>query len=69
GGRPVLFADDYGCHYGDVWYRARLTDPAGLTSVSLTHRTGPDGLVLAWLDGRPLGGGHGTEGEARTVLP
>ncbi|MCZ9339402.1 beta galactosidase jelly roll domain-containing protein, partial [Streptomyces sp. TRM76130] len=21
GGRPVLFADDYGCHYGDVWYR------------------------------------------------
>ncbi|MBT2413314.1 beta-galactosidase [Streptomyces sp. ISL-12] len=67
-GGPVLFADDYGCHYGDVWYRARLTDPAGLTSVSLAHRTGPDGLVLAWLDGEPLGGGGGADGETETVL-
>lgn len=52
---PVLFADDYGFHYGDVWYRGRLTDTRGLTSVSLSYRTGPHGLLMAWLDGRPLG--------------
>ncbi|WP_320775041.1 beta-galactosidase [Streptomyces sp. CRN 30] len=67
-GRPVLFADDYGCHYGDVWYRARLTDAAGLEKVSLAHRTGPDGWVAAWLDGTPLGTGRGADGETRTVL-
>ncbi|GHE83396.1 glycoside hydrolase family 35 protein [Streptomyces fumanus] len=68
-GQPVLFADDYGFPYGDVWYRARLTDAAGLTSVRLAHRTGGQGLVLAWLDGEPLGAGHGTaDGEATTVL-
>ncbi|MFI8093638.1 beta-galactosidase [Streptomyces sp. NPDC086080] len=52
---PVLFADDYGFHYGDVWYRGRLTDTRGLTSVSLSYSTGTHGLLMAWLDGRPLG--------------
>ncbi len=55
GGGPVLFADDYGFHYGDVWYRGRLTDTRGVTSVSLSYSTGPHGLLMAWLDGRPLG--------------
>lgn len=54
-GRPVLFADDYGHHYGDVWYRARLTGAAGLESVSLSYATGARGLLMAWLDGEPLG--------------
>ncbi|WP_109031560.1 beta-galactosidase [Streptomyces rubrogriseus] len=54
-GRPVLFADDYGFHYGDVWYRARLTGATGLERVSLSYRTGADGLLMAWLDGVPLG--------------
>ncbi|MFG2315504.1 beta-galactosidase [Streptomyces tendae] len=54
-GQPVLFADDYGFHYGDVWYRARLTGAAGLESVSLSYRTGAHGLLMAWLDGEPLG--------------
>jgi hypothetical protein len=53
--QPVLFADDYGYHYGDVWYRGRLTGAAGLTSVSLAYRTGSGGLLMAWLDGEPLG--------------
>ncbi|MBT3151279.1 beta-galactosidase [Streptomyces sp. CHD11] len=55
GGGPVLFADDYGFHYGDVWYRGRLTDTRGITSVSLSYSTGAHGLLMAWLDGRPLG--------------
>ncbi|WP_225851112.1 beta-galactosidase [Streptomyces sp. HPF1205] len=54
-GRPVLFADDYGFHYGDVWYRGRVTvrDPAG--TLALSYSTGTQGLLMAWWDGRPLG--------------
>ncbi|MBD0417675.1 beta-galactosidase [Streptomyces sp. TRM S81-3] len=54
-GRPVLFADDYGFHYGDVWYRGHLTGASGLESVSLSYATGAHGLLMAWLDGEPLG--------------
>jgi hypothetical protein len=54
-GQPVLFADDYGFHYGDVWYRGVFTDASGLESVSLAHSTGTQGLLMAWLDGKPLG--------------
>ncbi|MER5209288.1 beta-galactosidase [Streptomyces sp. NPDC002838] len=54
-GGPVLFADDYGFHYGDVWYRGRFTDADDLESVSLAYSTGTQGLLMAWLDGEPLG--------------
>ncbi|MEV5434602.1 beta-galactosidase [Streptomyces sp. NPDC052682] len=54
-GQPVLFADDYGFHYGDVWYRGAFTGARELTSVSLAYRTGTQGLLMAWLDGQPLG--------------
>ncbi|MFE9764539.1 beta-galactosidase [Streptomyces sp. NPDC005808] len=52
-GQPVLFADDYGFHYGDVWYRGRFEGAA--ESVSLAFTTGTQGVLMAWLDGRPLG--------------
>ncbi|KAF3465234.1 beta-galactosidase [Streptomyces sp. Tu 3180] len=55
GGGPVLFADDYGFHYGDVWYRGRFEDARGIEEVSLSYGTGTQGLLMAWLDGRPLG--------------
>ena len=54
-GGPVLFADDYGFHHGDVWYRGRFEDTRGLKTVSLSYSTGTQGLLMAWLDGRPLG--------------
>ncbi|MEU5316216.1 beta-galactosidase [Streptomyces sp. NPDC021056] len=54
-GQPVLFADDYGFHYGDVWYRGRVTGAEGAKSVSLAYSTGTQGLLMAWLDGEPLG--------------
>ncbi|MEU9985322.1 beta-galactosidase [Streptomyces sp. NPDC048045] len=54
-GRPVLFADDYGFHYGDVWYRGTFTDSSGIEEVSLAYSTGTQGLLMAWLDGEPLG--------------
>ncbi|MEV5434317.1 beta-galactosidase [Streptomyces sp. NPDC052701] len=55
GGQPVLSADGYGFHHGDVWYRGEFTDARGVTSVSLSYGTGPQGLLMAWLDGHPLG--------------
>lgn len=54
-GQPVLFADDYGFHYGDVWYRGHYSGTSGATSVSLAYSSGTQGLVMAWLDGTPLG--------------
>ncbi|MGC9497153.1 beta-galactosidase [Streptomyces sp. WG7] len=54
-GQPVLFADDYGFHYGDVWYRGRLSGATGLEELSLAYSTGARGMLMAWLDGEPLG--------------
>jgi beta-galactosidase GanA len=50
---PVLYADDYGFHYGDVWYRGRFGgDAAGIT---LDAGTGRAGIWSAWLNGVHLG--------------
>ncbi len=57
-GQPVLFVDDYGFHYGDVWYRGSWSGTAGATSVSLSYQTGQVGMLLAWLDGQFLGAGE-----------
>ncbi len=57
-GQPVLFADDYGFHYGDVWYRGRYSGTAGATAVAISYQTGQVGMFLAWLDGSFLGAGE-----------
>ncbi|GAA0923628.1 glycoside hydrolase family 35 protein [Streptomyces thermoalcalitolerans] len=67
-GQPVLFADDYGFPYGDVWYRGTFTDATGIGSVSLTYDAGPHGLLMAWLDGHPLGT-HRMPGPDMSTLP
>jgi beta-galactosidase GanA len=55
-GQPaVLFADDYGFHYGDVWYRAQVADAGDARTLLLTYQAGTLGLLMAWWDGRPLG--------------
>jgi len=54
-GSPVLFADDYGFHYGDVWYRAQVDATATPGTLSLSYASGTQGLLMAWWDGRPLG--------------
>jgi beta-galactosidase len=50
---PVLYADDYGFHYGDVWYRGRFSGEAG--GVTLSAGTGRAGIWSAWLNGIHLG--------------
>ncbi|HZP54704.1 beta galactosidase jelly roll domain-containing protein, partial [Actinocrinis sp.] len=42
-------------HYGDVWYRGYYTAAAGVQSVSLSYSSGTQGMLMAWLDGVPLG--------------
>ncbi|HEY2671626.1 MAG TPA: beta-galactosidase [Rugosimonospora sp.] len=57
-GAPVLTADDYGFHHGDVWYRGAYTVTApdtGPATVSLRYGGGGAGLLQAWLDGTFLG--------------
>ncbi|MFL6072288.1 MAG: beta-galactosidase [Mycobacteriales bacterium] len=56
---PVLFADDYGYHYGSVWYRGHFTATGTETSVSLNAITGKRGTYLVWLNGRYLGSAAG----------
>jgi hypothetical protein len=53
-GQPVLFVDDYGFHYGDVWYRGTWSGAAG-AQVSISYQGGTVGCVQAWLDGAYLG--------------
>ena len=57
-GQPVLFTDDYGFHYGDVWYRGSWSGTAGATSAAISYQTGQVGMFLAWLDGTFLGAGE-----------
>ncbi|MCO5998916.1 glycoside hydrolase family 35 protein [Actinoallomurus rhizosphaericola] len=54
---PVLYADDYGFHHGDVWYRAHFTAKGRETGITLTAGTGKAGVYSAWLNGRFLGSG------------
>ncbi|GHF70925.1 beta-galactosidase [Amycolatopsis bartoniae] len=61
-GQPVLYADDYGYHYGDVWYRGRFQATGGETTVTLSATTGTAGQFSAWLNGVYLGtSGPGTK--------
>lgn len=52
---PVLYTDDYGFHYGDVWYRGHFTATGGETGISLTAGTGRAGVWAAWVNGVYLG--------------
>lgn len=64
---PVLYADDYGAHYGNVWYRGDFTPEGTEKTVSLNAITGKGGSYLVWLDGRYLGsalGGTQADSEA-----
>ena len=49
-----LYVDDYGFHYGDVWYRGTWTGAPG-GQVSIAYSGGTIGCVQAWLDGAYLG--------------
>lgn len=54
-GAPVLTADDYGFHNGDVWYRGHYTGSPSGSTISLRYGGGGAGMLQAWLDGTYLG--------------
>ncbi|HLL68281.1 MAG TPA: beta-galactosidase [Micromonosporaceae bacterium] len=54
-GQPVLNADQYGFHHGDVWYRGHFTPAGTETQVNLNAITGNAGVYSAWLNGTFLG--------------
>jgi beta-galactosidase GanA len=54
-GQPDLYADDYGFHYGDVWYRGTYSANAGATALKLNYQAGTVGMIEVWLDGQYLG--------------
>jgi beta-galactosidase GanA len=53
---PVLFADDYGFHTGNTWYRGRFVGDGTQTGVSLAAQSGGSaGAFSVWLNGTFLG--------------
>lgn len=52
---PVLYADDYGFHYGDVWYRGHFTAGGRESGITLDGYTGNAGAYAVWLNGVYLG--------------
>jgi beta-galactosidase GanA len=52
---PVLYTDDYGFHYGDVWYRGHFTATGTESAVALTAGTGRAGAWQVWVNGTHLG--------------
>ncbi len=54
-GQPVLTADDYGFHQGDVWYRAFYSGAGAAATLTMRYGGGGAGLLQAWLDGVYLG--------------
>jgi beta-galactosidase GanA len=54
-GQPVLTADDYGFHQGDVWYRGSYSGAAAARTLTMTYGGGGAGMIQVWLDGVYLG--------------
>ncbi|MFD2415076.1 beta-galactosidase [Amycolatopsis pigmentata] len=53
---PVLFADDYGFHTGNTWYRGRFSSDGKQTGIVLSSQSGgPAGAFSVWLNGVFLG--------------
>ncbi|TPG14203.1 beta-galactosidase [Sphingomonas koreensis] len=65
GSMPVLFADDYGFHTGNTWYRGHFTVGAGRNApagVKLNVISGANGGAFSvWLNGHFLGSVSGNE--------
>jgi beta-galactosidase GanA len=62
GNPPVLGADEYGFHYGHVWYRGHFIAAGSESKLSLGASTGGNGVgqYAVWLNGTYLGTGDGS---------
>ncbi|MFF4259777.1 beta-galactosidase [Streptomyces sp. NPDC001663] len=65
---PVLYADDYGFHTGNTWYRGRFRATDKETGIHLVSDSGGDAQAFsAWLNGTFLG--SSTTGSADFTFP
>jgi beta-galactosidase len=66
---PVLFADDYGFHTGNIWYRGHFQagEATGVTLKVISG--GKAGAVSAWLNGQFLGSVQGETLEKTFTFP
>jgi beta-galactosidase GanA len=65
---PILYADDYGFHTGNTWYRGRFRASGDETGVHLVSDSGGTAqAVSAWLNGVFLG--SSTTGTADLTFP
>ena len=65
---PVLYADDYGFHTGNTWYRGRFRSTGKESGVHLVSDSGGGAQAFsAWLNGRFLG--SSTTGSADFAFP
>jgi beta-galactosidase GanA len=67
---PVLYADEYGHHNGNVWYRGEFTATGAEKTVTVNAITGRRGIYLVWLNGRYLGSAAGgVQADSEPVNP
>ena len=65
---PVLYADDYGFHTGNVWYRGHFRSTGQETGIHLVSGSGGGAQAFsAWLNGQFLG--SSTTGSADFAFP
>jgi beta-galactosidase GanA len=65
---PVLYADDYGFHTGNTWYRGRFRSTGKETGIHLVSDSGGKAQAFsAWLNGTFLG--SSTTGSADFTFP
>ena len=65
---PILYADDYGFHTGNVWYRGHFQATGNETGVHLVSDSGGGAQAFsAWINGRFLG--SSTTGSADFAFP
>ncbi|EWM10612.1 beta-galactosidase [Kutzneria sp. 744] len=59
---PVLFADDYGFHTGNTWYRGKFAGDGTQTGITLSSQSGGSaGATSVWLNGTFLGSSTTTQ--------
>jgi beta-galactosidase GanA len=64
-GQPILAADAYGFHNGDVWYRGRYTARGDESKLTLHYGGGGVGMLQLWIDGQFIGQNELPAGQPR----
>ncbi|KAI9494122.1 beta galactosidase [Zychaea mexicana] len=53
---PVLYADEYGYHTGNIWFRGTFNGSSEITGFNITSHFGLASAWVVWFNGKYLGG-------------